>query len=370
MDFIDRLALIFEGKSPKTPIEVIKESSVDAQESICNAGDTIESGVTQISTSESQISLEPISESEIYDKVSDFKDINKKRDSFGDIFLQKNHTSSFNDIISKRNEDFFQQQHLDIKDKNILYKIFPYINSKMDMGSWVYKNRIGVIATMIIYIIILSAIMFVNLDVKGVDFSNSIIIEVPLEDIKEIEQQKPIERNDDYSSQKVENLLVDKNVELDTKLKDDRNTKTADLYKEAYEVQSRLEASKTVYEAGLNEIANIRREEKKADKSEEATKKSINKEGNVTVSYDLKNRYVTRPEIPAYRCKGAGKVVIDIVVGKNGRVSSASIKSLSGVDDECLPQMALEAARLTEFNIDYNAPEKQSGQISFVFVAQ
>lgn len=291
--------------------------------------------------------------------------------SLGDLYVSKE--KSFNDLLAAQPLTEQVREKIDPQDKKLLQKIIPFLDNREEFGVWVYKHRIGIIVTMSVYILVLSAMMFAKVGIRGADLSNSILIEIPHEPQPEPEplpQEQQVPENDPYQTQKVENVVVDRNVELNKELKDDRKTNTSDLYREAQAVQQRLEQSRQAYKDGLDAIENIRPEAKKSTINQEETNRNINKQGNVTVAYDLKNRFVTHPEIPAYRCKGAGKVVVTVTVGQNGRVITAVIKQLSGVDDECLPEMALEAARLTQFNIDYDAPARQSGEISFLFVAQ
>ena len=381
MDFLDKLAIMLSGSSKKAPKRESEPDSRNVNQETFNIENVRVAEQFDTLNSKENIIEKKITKEEIdNEQVIDLNDIlNYKRKSFGDTLIQNDNTQSYNDKYSYLTLEY--RNEYNGKDKKLLDKVMPFLDTNTDIGIWVYKNRYGVITTLTIYILVVCFMVFGKISIKETDFSNSIHINVPvdvLEDKKEEEkivEKKPEKKQkvENYDNQPVENVMVDKNMELDTQLKDDRQTETSDLYREALETQKQLESNRKAYESGLDEVSKITIDKEKhrvADRRQKPTNKNINKLGNVTVSYDLKNRFVIEPEIPAYRCKGAGKVEVEIVVGQNGKVRDASIRSLQGVDDECLPQMALEAARMVIFNADYDAPQKQTGLITFIFVAQ
>lgn len=91
--------------------------------------------------------------------------------------------------------------------------------------------------------------------------------------------------------------------------------------------------------------------------------------GNVLISFSLAGRTFTYMHVPAYQCEGSGQVVVSISVNRNGKVTSASVRS-STSGEECLSERALEAARLSRFNVDASAPASQSGTITYLFQRQ
>ena len=81
-------------------------------------------------------------------------------------------------------------------------------------------------------------------------------------------------------------------------------------------------------------------------------------------------RHSVHLEVPAYRCRRGGTVVVNITVNRNGNVVSASVDKGLSETDECMQQTAVGAARSSRFDINTSAPERQSGTITYVFVAQ
>ena len=89
------------------------------------------------------------------------------------------------------------------------------------------------------------------------------------------------------------------------------------------------------------------------------------------VTYVLANRTHTRMRVPAYKCRGAGKVVVDIVVNQRGYVIAATVNaSLSTTSDACFVNAARSEAERSRFNADSAAPERQAGTITYIFEAQ
>jgi hypothetical protein len=93
--------------------------------------------------------------------------------------------------------------------------------------------------------------------------------------------------------------------------------------------------------------------------------------GATTISYNLKGRNYVYIPTPQYKCQGGGKVVLDVTVNRRGYVVSAEInRKKSQISEECIAEAANTAALTTRFNEKTDAPEKQPGTITFIFVAQ
>ncbi|HAW64776.1 MAG TPA: energy transducer TonB, partial [Alistipes sp.] len=91
--------------------------------------------------------------------------------------------------------------------------------------------------------------------------------------------------------------------------------------------------------------------------------------GPVTVRLDVKDpvRKGSVLEIPAYMCEGGGEVVVEIVVNRAGDITSARVRSGG---DAPMREAALRAARSSRVNIDPEAPARQTGTITYVFIPQ
>lgn len=121
-----------------------------------------------------------------------------------------------------------------------------------------------------------------------------------------------------------------------------------------------------------NEEGTIEVTEKLKEEQQKTTDtKPINYQGPTRVYYRLDNRYHTHMPIPVYKCEAAGKVSLSIEVDRSGTVISAKvISSESTTSDQCLLETATKSALESRFNPDSNAPARQTGTLTFHFVAQ
>jgi hypothetical protein len=109
----------------------------------------------------------------------------------------------------------------------------------------------------------------------------------------------------------------------------------------------------------------------KKNNSEESQELASNYKGPTRIYYNLERRTHTYLPIPIYKCEGAGKVVISIMVNQKGVVEKAVIiENESTTSDPCLIETAVATALISRFNSDLNSPKLQNGTLSYHFVAQ
>lgn len=74
---------------------------------------------------------------------------------------------------------------------------------------------------------------------------------------------------------------------------------------------------------------------------------------------------------PDYGARESGKVVVEITVNQQGRVTAASFRSVgSTTQNSALVDAALRAARQARFNVDEGAALSQRGTITYIFRMQ
>ncbi len=88
-----------------------------------------------------------------------------------------------------------------------------------------------------------------------------------------------------------------------------------------------------------------------------------------TMYYSLVNRSHVYMPTPIYLCEIGGKIVVNITVNSNGKVTNAYINSSSTSSNECLKERALEYAKEARFNADASKKE-QIGSITFNFIGK
>lgn len=88
-----------------------------------------------------------------------------------------------------------------------------------------------------------------------------------------------------------------------------------------------------------------------------------------TVSFSLKDRNKVHIPIPVYLCEDDGKIVVNITVNAQGKVTDAYINTSSNSSNECLKEHALEYAKESLFSADSNKAS-QIGSITFYFIGK
>jgi len=84
-----------------------------------------------------------------------------------------------------------------------------------------------------------------------------------------------------------------------------------------------------------------------------------------TLTYSLKGRTLLDYDTPRYLCENSGKIVVNITVNGDGRVTNAYINTSSTSTNECLIDAALDYAKIVQF--DSSATPSQLGSITFHF---
>ena len=94
-------------------------------------------------------------------------------------------------------------------------------------------------------------------------------------------------------------------------------------------------------------------------------------EGNVAVEHDLAGRSHQQLDVPAYTCKGAGRVAVKVSVSRDGTVRNTDIDpARTTTSDACMVEGALASAASARFNALSTAPDPQRGTILYTFIAQ
>ena len=249
----------------------------------------------------------------------------------------------------------------------------PFDNKREDVGEWAYDHRIGLCVTLIVYLVIAIAFVGSKIVVGGRAVETTVYIDLhtlaDLEAERDRLEQKVREQQqqEQFDWDKVQNTTSNENM-LDENLRTDRGNHASELNAEAAAAAERMRANRAAYEQGLAEAEAIRHPGEAGSGNDEK-RQDTKVAGYVTVRLDVKNPVRTARHLvtPAYQCEGGGEVVVEIEVRCNGRVSSARV--LSGGDDY-MREVALRAARSSTVNIDNNAPDRQKGTITYIFVPQ
>ncbi len=242
---------------------------------------------------------------------------------------------------------------------------------KPSTGEWVYRHRVGLLSMVTVYLLLGAMFLSYKIVVKPAA-PPSIAIEIMQDQIEEMEKEKLEKIQEKVAYEEVMNRRSNDDSDLDASLADDRHQNN-DVYKEAQRVQQDMQQSQNAYNKAMAELAEKRAPVKKqsdrnAKKSDKNQRQQV--KGNVTVRYFLKDRNDTYLHIPAYECQAGGEVVVQITVNNNGDVVAAAIERSSASTDDCVRNMALQAAKASSFNASQNATNKQKGTITYIFIPQ
>lgn len=247
----------------------------------------------------------------------------------------------------------------------------PFDNRREDAGAWAYDHRVGLCVTLIVYLVLMIAFVSSKIVIGRRPHTQGMLIDMQTlaeleserdrlaEEVRRRQEQDPI----DWSS--IRNRVSNENA-LDETLRDDRGTNAAEINAAAAETERRMRANREAYEQGLAEERALGERRGEADGEERRDSRA---KGRVTVSFSLvdpvrTSRYLDRP---SYLCEGGGEVVVEIVVNRSGKVVGARVREGG---DECMRECALASARRSLFNIDENAPARQTGTITYIFIPQ
>lgn len=246
------------------------------------------------------------------------------------------------------------------------------------MGEWVYRHRVGLLVTVVIYLVLGIVFLSYKIALTGTATSTMYIDlvdpDIPQPEDPEEDPEREIERMQEQYFERISNRVSDANSQLNASLRDDKGTRPQEIYDEARRVQEQLAASQQAYRQGVDEAAAMTRQRPETssatNREQSSPRSNVKIQGNVAVEYDLEGRTDVFLHIPAYQCKEAGVVVVSITVNRNGQVTSASVVKSSSSSDGCLNERALEAAKISTFNASVTAPERQRGTITYKFSAQ
>lgn len=160
----------------------------------------------------------------------------------------------------------------------------------------------------------------------------------------------------------IRNVAVDRST-----LKDDRGTNADELYKEAERLAQELKEGQQ-RQAEDQEAFVSAQEPVKPQPEKKVQDKPYS--GPSVLSWSLDGRKASHLPIPAYRCYGAGEVVVIIAVNNRGDVVNAKVDESVSSSDACLRNFAVRAARLSKFSSSTTAPARQMGTITYAFIAQ
>jgi len=234
------------------------------------------------------------------------------------------------------------------------------------------EERAGLYATLIFHLSVLIILLLVSIG-SVVDKEQSFVLDFSKQEerekeIKEIEVKEEAKRQIEELLGKAELNSV-RNVAVDAgeKLRDNHGKTGADVYKEARELQKRLDASKR---DAMREKSEAEAVDMGKDNDAESKNDTPAYKGPSVLSYSLAGRKGRYLPVPAYKGYGGGDVCVAIMVNPKGKVLSAKVIESRSTGDSQLWEFAVDAAKRSRFSADEKAPAQQQGEIIYRFIRQ
>lgn len=254
--------------------------------------------------------------------------------------------------------------------KNDIYAI------RDSLLDWLKEHRHGVMGTVIFHLVL--AIFLVCVGISRLDSQQRMEIEIDMPE-PEIVQQKQEEQKkkeqilQQSADEEVNEMLRSLAVNEDA-VKKNVETQPHERVEEYIEqIQEEIDSDYGGrYRANKNKHYkedSIRVQRDKKERMLDSLQSTVYV-GKSSVSYNIKGRYKTYLPIPVYKCEFGGKIVVAVVVNRQGRVIKAEVVDAESNKDDSLREVAVDAALKSEFNVDEKAPERQTGTITYNFVKQ
>lgn len=235
----------------------------------------------------------------------------------------------------------------------------------------VYRRNIyGVMGTLVFHILLFSFFLLAEVDMKGNIKEEPLLIEFPEIPVVEEKQEIQPENPGSTTGSGVSNIASNK-LSKST----DVSASTENFFDN--EFQKELNEAKKMVSDVNNQLAkekisldDIKMPVQTTEGMNRDSIKNVIYTGESNIVYYLENRYHTSLPIPVYLSHGGGKIIVDIQVDRNGKVTKATPRSNGQIRDELIMLYAQTAAERTKFNADPTAPVIQKGTIHYTFIAQ
>ncbi|MBO4570359.1 MAG: hypothetical protein J5699_00340 [Bacteroidales bacterium] len=233
------------------------------------------------------------------------------------------------------------------------------------------ESRAGLYTTLIFHLSVLIILLLVSIS-SAVDQEHSFVLDFTKQEEREKEIRQ-IEMKEEAKRQ-IEELLgkpapAIRNVAVDAgeRLKDSKGKTGSDVYKEARDLQRKLDASRrdALREKSEAEAVDMGKGDEDSEEKETPAYR-----GPSVLTYSLEGRKARHLPVPAYKGYGGGDVYVAIVVNPMGRVIAAKVNEALSTPDGQLWGYALDAAKRSRFSADESAPARQEGEIVYRFIRQ
>lgn len=242
------------------------------------------------------------------------------------------------------------------------------------------EDKVGIYVTVIVHLAVLIVLLCLGIggEISG---ENTFVLDFTkqeeLEKAQKLEEEMAkqlakVEAAKERLQQEVDEKMASiphsiRNIAVNKGLKDDRGTDASKLYKDNERLQNELKKGYTP-EHGKDKDA-VSDPDEVSDGKEGGNKKGAQDSRASVLAWQLDGREAYSLPTPSFKCVGSGEITVIIKVGRDGRVKDASIQS--GSPDPCLRAQSVAFAKRARFSKGGdNAPDPQTGSITYQFIAQ
>lgn len=242
-------------------------------------------------------------------------------------------------------------------------------------GEWLFNHRVGLLVVFAVFVLSGTVLATARYNVERIDLEY--LIEIVPEEFEEqkLPEVKPIPSIEELA-QRVQNVRNVVSNEAATEQSSGSSDFDEDIKQLMEEIEEGMDSNRAAYEEGMNSVRGAGKSGKgggddKGDSKDKSDNNRSKYQGNCTVTYSFEQpvRNHRNLYVPAYTAKGGGVVVLEVLIDRNGAVTSARVATST---NSSLNQVAINAARNynTRFNIDGSAPSPHRGTITYTFIAQ
>ena len=230
--------------------------------------------------------------------------------------------------------------------------------------------------TLVFHIFVILFFLLADVDMKGSPKEEPLLIEFPdiLPELEEKVEKKETESSEEIPVNNSENSNRT-NAASNQMASTNTTTSAEEFFDDEYlkEIEAAKRLSSDVSSQLSKEIVDINDIKMPVETTEGMDPDSIKNViyvGESNIVYYLENRHHLSLPIPVYLSQGGGKVIVDIVVNKQGRVVEATPRKNRKIREEQTFLYAKAAALRTVFNPAPTATKMQKGSIHYTFIAQ
>lgn len=245
------------------------------------------------------------------------------------------------------------------------------------------ENKAGILVTVIVHLTVIIFLLLTSIHTIARRGSEMILLD--FDDYEELvaKEKEPELQEEEISPEdmaaiqaSIEQMLAERNLQhadyhnvTTSRNVDARNTDADKLYEDAARLAEALQNGQSVSYDDEGDVAPVRNDsgkEKKDDKGGAPAAYS----GASVLSWSLSGRQARNLPVPAYKCFGGGTVTVIIKVNAAGRVIDANVDPSTSSTDPCLRKWAVSFAKTARFSESMSAPNPQTGDIIYQFIAQ